>query len=472
MVSPFGDMPVPAGPAQKTQTQASPFGDAPVQAGGQPRQDTMQIRDVVSQAISNTPKSAAQFIKDLVTPIAHPIETTKAVASLGQGVVEKMIPGRQDNEQIVDDMVDALGERYGGIENIKRTIAEDPVGFVGDLAGVITGGGAAIKGLGALSKVKGITSAGRVATKIGGALEPVTGVGKLAKVTASKIIPKNVPSNLYESAAKFSTVIPEKDRLKLSKTALDNAIMPTAKGLDSVREKINEFNTKITGLIDDATEAGEKIPVNALFKEFGQLRGAISSEPIARRSAIKKVAKDIHRDFTEIRGKDFLTPREAQALKQDVYKTTEGYYNSLKNSPARVEAKHAVARAAKDSLEKIFPEIKELNRKEGALIDLKKQLEKSASRIANRDLIGIGVPIKGSLGAATGGPIGAAAMAGIGMLDTPKVKARLAIVANRLREKGIMFSEDSNLSKFLNLAPGEAIETHRQAGRLQQMENE
>lgn len=429
----------------------------------------LTIKQVVTGAIENTPKSAGQFVKDIITPFLNPVETADALAGLAVGVGEKLVPGRQENEQVVDDLVDAFRERYGGVENIKRTLAEDPVGFVADVSSLLVPGGQAVKGVGVAAKAKEIGKVGAAITKAGRTIEPLTGVAKTARATARKLIPEDLPSELFQSAAKFSTTIPEAARVKLTRTALDNRIMPTLRGLDQARGKINEFNDEITNLIDRATETGKKVPVQRLFAEFGDLKRAMSAEPITRQRQIGRVAKEIGANFKRL-GKKELTAKEAQQLKQAIYRETEGFYSSVKNSPARIDAKQAVARAAKESIEDIFPEIRELNRNEGSLIALRKELEKSASRISNRDLLGIGVPIKGGAGGAIGGLPGLVGGAAIGLFDTPQVKAKLAIVLNSLRKKGVVLPEDSMFRRLLGAAPEEAAISARQAGRLEEFE--
>lgn len=427
----------------------------------------MSWKSVMSQAVSNTPKSAAQFVEDLVSPFLHPIDTAKAVGNLAVGMKDKFVPGTQESEQIVDDLIEVFKERYGGIENLKTTLAEDPVGITADIASVLVPGGVAVKGAGTAAKVGKIAKVGEAVSRIGKAIEPVSAVAKAAKEVGRKLIPKDAPSSWYQGAAKFSTTIPEAGRAKLAQTALDKGIMPTLSGLDKTRDMINKFNDEITILIDEATDAGKKIQVQKLFKEFTTLKNKMSSEPLTRKKQISRVAREINFNFKKL-GKKDITPAEAQRLKQAIYKETEGFYSSVKNSPAKIEAKHAVARAAKESIEEIFPEIKNLNKQEGALIELKKQLEKSASRISNRDLIGIGVPIKGGAGGAVAGPAGMAGGLILGLFDTPQVKAKLAIVANRLKKKGVILDDDSLMRKIIETTTP-AIPL-RQAGRLERQE--
>ncbi len=428
----------------------------------------MPLGEVATSAVQNIPSSGVQLVKDVTMPIRHPIETAKAVGTLAKGAAQKLIPGEQPAEQSVDQVISSMVDRYGGVENIKKTVAEDPVGFLGDVASIFIPAGAAGKLTGALGKVPALAKAGEVLSKAGEIIEPITTATKATKEAAAKIIPKDLPGKLYESAAKFKTSIPESDRLKMVDTALENSIMPTVKGLDKTRNMIDGLNANITTLIDKATDQGKRVNVRDLFKEFDSMKKELSGDPLLRAAQINRIEKSLKTYFKDL-GKADLTPSEAQKLKQKIYKETGSFYSSVKEAPATVEAKQAVARAAKESIEEIFPEIKGLNKKEGALIALRNELERSASRISNRDLIGIGVPIKGGAGGAIAGPGGMGAGVVLGLLDTPVVKAKLAIVANRLKEKGVVIPEDSLMSQVLT--PG-VYSAALQEGRVSRNQEE
>ena len=149
--------------AMRSQTGAAPAQQAPPTitpappASGEP---SMAWGDVGRGIISNFGASAKQFGSDLVQPILHPIETGKAVGSLALGAAQKLIPGEQDSEKYADAVGKFFSERYGGVENIKRTMAEDPVGFLADASTVLTGGaGAAARGAGAAGKMSSLLKA-------------------------------------------------------------------------------------------------------------------------------------------------------------------------------------------------------------------------------------------------------------------------------------------------------------------------
>jgi hypothetical protein len=86
--------------------------------------------DIAKEAASNIVPSAKQFASDIVHPIAHPVETYLSLKNLGRGVLQKtgLIEGH-DAEIYADDVALYLKHRWGGIPEIKRTMATDPVGF-------------------------------------------------------------------------------------------------------------------------------------------------------------------------------------------------------------------------------------------------------------------------------------------------------------------------------------------------------
>ena len=425
----FGGVPVAPGPTAPTPQQ-------PMAAQEEP--------GLLSTAISNIPGSAASYAKGIYETVRHPIETAKSVGDLATGLYHKYTPGVQPDEKIIDDLKQEIKYRYGGIENIKETFATDPVGLVADVATLFTGAGKAVETAGAAAKLQKVSKAGEMVKRTAMAAEPFN-VGRqaLAK-SVGAAIPKALPSKLFKSSAKFSTVLSEQERTKLAQIAVDNEIMPTSKGLDKLNAKISGLNDTITGLVDDATTRGKRVPMKRLFTEFGALEKevALTGRPIAAQRAINNVRKEITKINKQVGRKDY-SPQEIQKLKQNIYKETGSYYSSISENPASVKAQQAVARAAKESLEEIFPEIKHLNKAEGEFIQLKNAIERSAARIENRDILGIGATGKTGAGGLVGGAPGAAGGLVLGVLDTPKVKARIAIAANKLKRKGIKISPTS-----------------------------
>lgn len=202
----------------------------------------MSWTDVASGAIANAPASAWQFGKDIAQPFLHPIETAKSVANLTNSTadmadaatnaflapyVERFIPDaikgeslsepnywdryahaldlqkRQwgGDERVPEAVAAHFADRYGGVENIKRTLASDPVGVAGDVSAVLTAGGsAAARAPGIVGKAGEIArAAGDMANPL---MLPAKGIGAISDEAKRLTRPINAPTTeeLYDAA--------------------------------------------------------------------------------------------------------------------------------------------------------------------------------------------------------------------------------------------------------------------------------
>jgi hypothetical protein len=433
----------------------------------------MSMRKMVSGAIGNAPKSAGQFIKDVVTPFLHPVQTTKALAQLAEGGYEKLfVPGTDQDEKIIDDMIDMMSERYGGVGNIQKTLAEDPVGFVGDLASFLVPGGTAAK---AVSKTAKVTKAGEIAAKVGKAIHPAKLPSKAIEATinavskgVSKMVPDDLPTKWYNDAVKFNKKLDPEQKKLLAQTALDEKIMPTYAGIQKAQDKVDDINLEIDTMIDKAVGDGKEISVNALFTKMNEMRDELPSKPLpeTKEKLMKKIVAETDRANRKIAsGK--LTPKQVQNIKKGFYQELDNFYDKQKN-PYAAEVKAGIAQGAKESLETVFPEIKGLNASESVMIELKQAIEKAAPRVADSKLFTFGSAIKTTAGGAMGGRPLALVMGAMSVFSNPKVKAKLAMVANQLKKQGTPIDPNGMLGKLLEAAPV-ATEVSRQVGRTEEI---
>jgi len=127
----------------------------------------------------NIPSSAAKLAGDIVSPIAHPIETAKSIGQLGASLAAKAGIGNASPE-----MANAVGayfaDRYGGVDNVLNTLKEDPVGLIADVSTVLSGGGTLA---GKLPSIAG--KAGRAVSSAGAAIDPVMAAARGAKALAA-----------------------------------------------------------------------------------------------------------------------------------------------------------------------------------------------------------------------------------------------------------------------------------------------
>ena len=148
--------------------------------------------DMFSQAAGNAIPSAVQYGKDLVQPFAHPIDTVKSLATLGNSVLGKA--GITDADPATANAVgEYFAKRYGGKDELMRTFAKDPVGLIGDLSTVLTGGSGLLKVPSALAKSKNIASAlGKFAAPTQKITEKIANAGSVLSKAGNVIDPVNL----------------------------------------------------------------------------------------------------------------------------------------------------------------------------------------------------------------------------------------------------------------------------------------
>lgn len=158
------------------------------QSGLTPQESPLSYGQMFSRALANTPKSSAQFVEDTLAPVLSPLETVNSLFTLGKGLVQLAIPGEQADEKTAEAVGTYFAKRYGGVENFKRAFADDPVGILGDVSMVVTGGGAlAARAPGMVGK------AGAVVRDVGQAIDPLN-VGIQAAGATGRLAAQAVPA--------------------------------------------------------------------------------------------------------------------------------------------------------------------------------------------------------------------------------------------------------------------------------------
>ena len=384
--------------------------------------ESFEIVDALREATLNAPASAYDYAKNIYTALRHPIQTTKAMGTLVKGAGQAFVGSEGEARGFYLQFEEAMRDRYGGKEAFLKTLSEDPVGVLADVATILT------------------------PVKAGGALEP-TNIAMRAAALPLKLIPEKAPIHYYQRAVKFGTTLSVKQKNAITKTALDTRyqIMPTVKGFQKLRGIIDKYNEDVNKLLNRVTATGKEVHVNDLYAGLDKVKNQMkrtTDQPRMVEAAFSKMKRE-WKEALEVG--ETRTPQEVQRLKQKVYKDLESLYEQHKTAPAYKKLRMEVARNARRILEELVPEIKRLNTNEGALIELSEALEKVANRISNREVVSLGMPVKTGVGGylgyrmagEAGGTIGSTIGFFMSVFDVPQVKAKFALVLNRLREKGI-----------------------------------
>jgi hypothetical protein len=156
------------------------------QMGQEKETGPMSWGEAGTKAVQNIPKSAGEFAGNIYQAVRHPMDTATALKDVFVGGVQNAIPEWMQAESAKGqrEKASAVGQffkdRYGGMENIKQTLANDPVGLLADASTVATGGGAL------LAKAPGLAGKiGNVTKTVGQAIDPITLAGKVVKPVAN-----------------------------------------------------------------------------------------------------------------------------------------------------------------------------------------------------------------------------------------------------------------------------------------------
>jgi hypothetical protein len=125
----------------------------------------------------NVVESAIGAAKGIIQPLTQPVQTVKDLGNLAIGAAQLAIPGKQDKEKFAKALGQFYVDRYGSPEKALDTLYSDPVGALSDVSTFLTGGGAAISGIGKVSKLGGVAKTGQAVSRIGAMAEPLNIVG-------------------------------------------------------------------------------------------------------------------------------------------------------------------------------------------------------------------------------------------------------------------------------------------------------
>ncbi len=400
--------------------------------------DSRTWGEALYQAVGNTPKSAARFVRDIWNSVTSPIETGKGIVRTGSGYLQKAFPGimqydPRDNRAYADAMNKFFKDRYGGVEEVKRAVAEDPVGVLGDLSTVMTGlsgglraGAGIAEKAGAAGRVaEAAKTAGTVAAKAGEIADPLAVMGQAAKAasypvrkagsvlldSASGGVP--LAEKLYGAAVKPSTTLTPAERQAVIQTGIRERVLPTQAGFDKLRDTKAQIAQDVAGAVADSQQ---NVDLNRVFQLAREQAGKVHGNTVAP-SGAKATIEGVLDDFKNTHMQEPMTTPRAQEVKQATYRALEDAYGDL-TGPEK-EARKALARGLKEEVAANVPGVTEMNERLGELSELSPVIEKAVGRTQNWNPVGLSQWLGSGAGATIGGgiagPPGAALGAGVGM---------------------------------------------------------
>lgn len=248
----------------------------------------------VARAFVNFLPSLGENTAGIIKAVVSPVETVSGIVDLAGGVLEKMLDGlgvdkkdryryllgdkKKGNRQraLVGQAIQFYKDRYG--KDLRKTLTEDPSGALLDFAGFLTGGGAALKGAGAISRVSALGRLGQATQAAGAAISPyrlaaspIKAMAGRAPALSDKIL--GAPQQMRERAERFihrrgSSMEQLYRASEKSKTEKDRMKKIAKEGIEPTYEEIGETGDRISAVLNTMGEdwklAKSAIPDNDL----------------------------------------------------------------------------------------------------------------------------------------------------------------------------------------------------------------
>lgn len=344
------------------------------------REDSLGTGQMFAQALANFPGSAYELGKSTFEAVTSPIETGKNIAELGSSVLGKMGVTNASPE-----MADRVGQfyknRYGSVENAKRTFANDPAGFLADAATILTGAGGALRAV----PQAGVKSAGKMVQKAADVVDPLTvatkGVKGVGKGTAAVLgFTTGTGTRAVEEAAKAGYRGGEQGE----------AFASQMRGAAPIADVVESIKPAIAALRQDRSAAYRQGMANVAkdktvlkFDDIDKAIGNARQTGMYKGQVIDKSAAEawqkINDQINEWKGLDpveFHTPEGLDALKKSIQDIRESYPYG---SPARLAADKAY-NAVRGEITKQAPEYSRVMKDYETASDLLSEIESTLSQ--------------------------------------------------------------------------------------------
>lgn len=324
-----------------------------------------------TETLGNIPESAIKAGSDIYNTVRHPIQTVENLGSLAKGISQKLgLSSGKDSIQYADAAWNYLKDRYGGVDAIKKSFHDDPVGVLLDASTVLSGGESLasrlpVVGGRAASVVRAVNPA-NVATKaVGGIASKVLGMTTGAESDAIKHAFRAGKAGGPSSQAFTEQMRGEASGADLVADA-KNALSQLRKERGAVYQK---EMAKVGG---DKTVLNFDDIDNAVANTVARFKGKSVSPSV---EAVQGQIRDVVQDWKALPADEYHTAEGLDALKKRIGDIQQ---NLPFNTPQRLAA-DKVYNAIKDTIVKQNPEYGKIMKGYQTASDEIKEVEKTLS---------------------------------------------------------------------------------------------
>lgn len=313
-----------------------------------------EYASMAAEPFVNFPRSVGGVLGGVYHAVTHPVDTAKGIYSLAT-----MEP------QAVSAVKQLYADKYGGAENIQRTLAEDPAGMLADLSAVTGLAGGAMRLGGRISGSQGLRSVGEAVTQGSNAINPIN----MAYEAAKNIIAPAIQSGYGYIAGTSSTVgkgvMDEAFNAKIgsdyskAKSGIigDEEVVKDARNaLGILRENRNAaFKADVPALENVTTTLPldkTKNVINSWAKNLRASGDFDTGIDLSKSRAVQESASEIQNIIDDVRSWSDMTPAGLDTLRQRI-----GSFNTTTPTSSKVAAD--IAESLKETISSAVPGYRE-----------------------------------------------------------------------------------------------------------------
>jgi hypothetical protein len=471
------------------QTEAEFFGEAPEEKMELPKMGTGLLERTAavipsnkeeflkfgSKVKNNFPKNALEFGKSLVDLLSAGGDFFLLATEDPRAAGDKLDSFMESLPEVPEKVWEDIKTRYGGPENIRKSLEEKPFEFMMDLSGALSIAGLGSK-IASVAKLPGVAKSLKIAGKVGQIIDPIGTpfrvVGKTLSAGAhpiSKLLDVGFAEGLVARSKgvkqltnTFSDEFTRVQKKTPSKWMMEKGIAGTpnqmsnqlGKVLEASRSSLDEGLASIPDTFQTDTVKGILGDMKRKLKVFKPDDIPVSQRGKARIAKIENLARK--------HDKSGLTLTEMNELKRDLNRQIELYQSgkSVLKKGKDIEELGFLKDELKEFIEveankKGFKNVKSMNMQTKAALDLKRNLDRAIiSSFKNRGLgltdfifattAGAGATAVG--GTAAGLKIAAGALLVKKIAESPMLRTRFARVIQDMSPAGIKSIEQAMMA--------------------------
>lgn len=355
----------------------------------------MAWSDVPGEAVSNLGSSAVNFGRAVVEPILHPIQTAQNIGSLAEGAFSKFgayLPGTRlayeaydafrdpEKRAVAEASADAVGQfysdRYGGVEQIKNTLATDPVGVAADAAVLLTGGGAAA------ARAPGVVGqVGQVVSRAGRAIDPLQAAGRVVASAgrgASHVLGTTAGTGAepiqtaFNAGYRGNQAFPQHMR---GQAPIDDVVDMADRGVNALKRQRSDAYEAGMGAVKVSTTQISYVPIRqTLSKAFQDITYSGRAKNQGALKVIQDMAEEV-KGFENLPNNAGRTAAGLDALKQAI----SGIWEKTPPNTTERRVASQIYNAIKAEITKQVPEYADTMRGYSEASDQIKELQRTFS---------------------------------------------------------------------------------------------